>query len=172
MKITSIPSNEFHPYYGGYIALVDDVAIPGGFKSSQEHSLLFFNNIPEDKWEFSYQEGKWTPKEILLHLIDTERVFAYRALFISRTETKANLSGFDQDEFVKNSNANSCSTESLINEYITVRNATCSLFESLKDYQLLKVGKVSDAFVSVRALAKMILGHEKHHLQILNERYL
>ena len=117
------------------------------------------------------KKGKWTPKEILLHVIDTERIFSYRALRISRSE-KAELSGFDENSFAQNSNANNRSIEDLIDEYITVRTATISLFKSFPETIMKNTGIASGKPLSVVAAGYIICGHEIHHVNIIKERYL
>lgn len=169
--ISEISINEYAPFYEGYILKSEGIPLIEGLKSGLENTSQFFNEFPKNKWGFSYAEGKWTPKEILLHLIDAERVFAYRALLISRSENPE-IKGFDQDEFVLNSNANSRTETSLIKEYTHVRNATISLFESFSSKTLLRLGKANGAQVSVRAIGRIIVGHEIHHINILKERYL
>ena len=131
----------------------------------------FFETIPDAKLEYRYAEGKWTPKEILLHLIDTERVFAYRALQFARAKDVV-IKGFDQDEFAANSNANDRTIKNLLEEYRAVRTATVILFSSFSNNTLLQMGVASDSPLSVRASGFIISGHEKHHIAILNERYL
>lgn len=107
-----------------------------------------------------------------MHLIDCERIFCYRALFFVRSNQNTNLIGFDQDEFVQLSRANSRSKKSLLKEYSAVRKATISLFSSLNDLQMKKTGTANGKLISVRALERIIIGHEQHHLNIIKERYL
>ena len=128
-------------------------------------SISFF------KHEFRYAEGKWTIKDIILHLIDAERIFAYRALRIARNDKTA-LPGFEENDYVISANANEREFESLLKEYIIVREATISLFENLSETDLLKPGTASNASVSVRGIGYCILGHELHHKNIIIERYL
>ncbi|NHN25964.1 DinB family protein [Flavobacterium jejuense] len=164
--------DEFAPFYADYIAkslLHTDIV--GGLKQQQEKIVSFFKSIPENKQEFRYEIGKWTPKDILLHLIDAERIFTYRALRISRNDQTA-LSGFEENDYVPNAGANSRNMDSLIEEYETVRNATISLFSSLTEEQLLRIGIASGSTVSVRAIGCIILGHELHHVSVIKERYL
>ena len=132
---------------------------------------LVNNSIAKDKWSFSYAEGKWTIKEILLHLIDAERVFAYRTLCVSRKE-ELELPGFDHDEYLKNSNAKSRSHESLIEEYEAVRKASISLFKSFDEETLSYLGVANGSAISVKGLAYIIAGHELHHNSVIKERYL
>lgn len=166
-----IPSNEFNPYYQPYIILAGDGDLFSMLQNGQQATFLFFKHLPLDKQQFKYAPSKWTPKEILLHLIDTERVFCYRALHFSR-ENGVVLPGFDQDIFVQNSFADSRSMENLLQEYMAVRQATITLFDSFSSDTLQRIGQASGSPMSVRAIAAILFGHEKHHIQIIEEKYL
>ena len=166
-----IEGKEFNPYYSSYVNKVTGSTVADILQNGLASSLAFYKSIPEDKWSFSYAEGKWTIKEILLHLIDAERVFAYRTLCVSRKE-ELELPGFDHDEYLKNSNANSRSIESLIEEYEAVRKASISLFKSFGEETLNFLGVANGSPISVRALAYIIAGHELHHNGVIKERYL
>lgn len=131
----------------------------------------FFRSIPPEKENYRYAEGKWTPKDILLHLIDAERIFAYRALRIARNDKTA-LPGFEENDYVIEANAEERSMESLLEEYFDVRKATISLFLSFSADALKRLGEASGFSVSVRAIGYIILGHEKHHANVIIERYL
>lgn len=117
-----------------------------------------------------YAPGKWTPKEVLLHLIDTERIFTYRALRFARGDAQS-LPGFDENEFAANSEANDRPLSDLLTEYHAVRAATLALFGSFNAAQLDRVGLANGGATSVRALVFITAGHERHHLAILRERY-
>ena len=162
---------EFNSYYAPYINLVESKDIIVSLEKSLEETLSFFNSIPEGKWLFSYAEGKWSINEVIQHLLDTERVFSYRALCFSRKDT-IELPGFDQDEYLINSNANSRSKESIIEEYLSVRKATITLFKSFSEEMLLQIGVASNSTLSVRAAGYIIIGHEKHHCNVINDNYL
>jgi uncharacterized damage-inducible protein DinB len=166
-----LEGKEFDPYYSVYINKVDGKTVVDILQSGLDNSLNFYKTIPEDKWSFSYAKGKWTIKEILLHLIDVERVFAYRAFCVSRKE-KLELPGFDHDEYLKNSNANSRSVESLLEEYVAVRKASITLFKSFNLETLEYLGVANGSPISARALAYIIAGHELHHNGVIKERYL
>ena len=163
--------NEFSPYYENYIKLVPGNNINKELIRQKEELLHFYKLIPVFKQEYKYAEGKWTIKDIILHLIDAERIFAYRALRISRSDTTP-LPGFDENDYVGMANANDREFESLLSEFETVREATISLFASFTDLDLLRLGTASNASVSVRAIGYIILGHELHHKNIILERYL
>jgi hypothetical protein len=164
-------TNEYVPYQMNYIKLVSEQNIVKGLKDQKEEMIHFFSSIPVFKQEFRYDEGKWTIKDLLLHLIDAERVFAYRALRIGRNDATA-LPGFDENEFVLAAQANEREFESMLDEYAIVRDATISLFSSFSELDVLKLGTASNASVSVRGIGYCILGHELHHKQIIIERYL
>jgi hypothetical protein len=168
---SQITQSEYAPFYEGYIKKSEGIDIVIGLKTGLNNTKTFFEVLPPEKLEYRYASGKWTPKEILLHLIDSERVFAYRTLFISRSDN-ANIQGFDQDEFVENSNANTRDIKSLIEEYISVRKASISLFSSFNTEAMLRMGNANNAGVSIRAIGRILLGHEIHHITILRERYL
>ena len=137
----------------------------------------FIYSLPEDMLTFRYAEGKWTIKEILVHLIDDERIFAYRALRYARNDNSP-LHGFDQDHYANYSQANHRSLESIFEEYQSVRNSTILLFQYLPEEALLRRGSGLDEHNNiinertVRALAYHIAGHELRHIKIIKERYL
>ncbi len=167
----NIPESEYAPFYRSYVEATQGTPILEGLEHGSSALLSILKSFSKDGWHYRYDEGKWTPKEILLHIIDTERVFAYRALTIARSND-ATLPGFDQDEFVLNSNANDRSEISLMEEFLAVRNATRQLFESLTEIDLLKTGNANGSRVSVRAIGVIIHGHSQHHLRVLKEHYL
>ena len=171
MKPSEIPQSEYHSYFKKYIDLVKENSIEKALAEGMINTSEFYESLPEAVWSFKYAEGKWTPKEILLHTIDTERVFSYRILRIARSN-QADLSGFDENEFAENSEANSRNIDELINEYIAVRTATISLFKSFSSNILHKTGKANNKPLSVQAAGYIICGHEIHHTTIIKERYL
>ena len=171
MKTTDLNPNEYAEFYATYIRKVEDITLKDGFEAKMKDAIDFYESFPVDKHEYRYAEGKWTIKEILQHIIDTERVFAYRALWIARRNETA-LPGFDQNEFNDVAKANERTLTDLIAEYKAVRQSTNFLFANLTDDDLKALGTASGYSVSARALGFMILGHEEHHIQILKERYL
>lgn len=171
MKETiAIPKEEYPDFYSGYIEKSQGVPPVEGLVSGFHNLLKYLRKLPKNHWDYRYAEGKWSIKEIILHLIDSERVFAYRALMMVRSD-HPQLRGFDQDEFVHHSRASHRSPNSLIDEFYTLRKATIVQFSQYDEKQLLKKGSVEGAVVSVRALAAIIHGHSEHHLSILKERY-
>ena len=166
-----IKNNEFASFYKNYINLAPNLEIVEALKNSKIEVLEVFKNLTEEKWIFRYAENKWTPKEMFLHIIDTERIMAYRALRIARNDLTP-LPGFEENDYVPVSDANERSVESLIKEYKLQRKSTISLFKNLPQKSLENTGTASNNAISVRALAYIVAGHEKHHTNILKERYL
>ncbi|WP_296317532.1 DinB family protein [Winogradskyella sp. UBA3174] len=164
-------TNEFNPYYTTYINNTAHEDIIKGLKSNLVSVPKFYSNIPDSKHNYAYADDKWTVKEILIHIIDTERIFAYRALRIARKD-KTPLSGFEQDDYVLESNTSQRTLTSLIEEFKAVRMATIALYKSLNLDTFLELGVASGSNISVRALGYIITGHENHHNQIITERYL
>lgn len=164
-------SNEYNPYYDLYLSKCPYSNIEIGLEESASNFISFLKAIPEDKFNFKYAFDKWTLKEVLIHIIDTERIFAYRALRIARRDLTP-LPGFDQDEYVKPSNAGQRTMTSIIEEFETVRHATSSLFKSFGADDLMQLGQASGNAISVRALGFILIGHQNHHEQIIKERYL
>lgn len=162
---------EYVSYQKMYLNLVQDKSIVTSLEASLSEFVTFFKSLDEEKLGFSYQEGKWTLKELILHMIDTERVFQYRALRFSRND-KTNLPGYDENFYVPNSNANNRDLASLLDEYTAVRNSTIALFSSFGEEVMLVVGNSGKNTMSVRAIAYIILGHQIHHINIVKERYL
>ena len=171
MKVNDLNASEYNPYYETYVGKAGDLSLLEGLSDSFNTTLEFFNNLPEGKMEYAYAEGKWTVKEVMQHIIDTERVFTYRALRFSRND-KTELPGYDQDAYTPSSEANRRTKASLIEEYSQVRESTISLFKSFTNEMLLLSGKASGGNMSVRAIGFIVIGHEKHHCQVINERYL
>ena len=171
MKVKDLNPEEYHPYFKPYIEKVGNKSLLKSLKKGRRKTVKFFKSIPEDKLDFRYSEGKWTVKDILLHLIDAERAFYYRALQFARSKD-ANLEGFDENEFVANAGANSRSIKSLLKEYKTVRKSTIQMYKTFSVETLKRVGKADNTSLSVRAAGFLACGHEIHHKQIIKERYL
>ena len=168
-----IPKNEYAPFYEPYMkALIEnDKSIIENLIDVQETFMSIFESLPKEKQEYAYAEGKWTIKELIQHLIDTERVFCYRALCFARND-KTSLPGFDQDLFVANCNANVRNYKELLHEMTILRKGTIQLFKSFSKEALLRIGNGSGKNMSVRAVGFIISGHQQHHLNIIKERYL
>ncbi len=164
-------TEEFAPYYGGYISQVEGEDILSILEQNKRATEDFLIDIPDKKWNFSYGHDKWTIKEVILHLIDTERVFSYRAMRIARGDTTA-LPGFDQDVFVKNSQANRRSIGTLISEFMVTRQATIFMYKNFSEEQWQMKGSASGVVWTPIGSAYATAGHENHHLRIIKERYL
>lgn len=171
MTVSDLKKNEYADYHLNYLNSAGNIQLIEGLKESGEEAIVFFNSIPSEKQDYVYAEGKWTIKELLLHIIDVERVFSYRALRFARQD-KTELPGFDEGHYTKHSLADTYEMGDLLKSYEVLRKATLNLFESFTSDMLLEIGHASGANMSVRAAGFMIIGHEKHHCAIIKERYL
>lgn len=162
--------NEYPPFAQKYVDSVRDENVLEILESNKQVTYNLFRNLSEDQAMHSYAEGKWTLKQVLGHMIDTERTFAYRALCFSRNNIE--LPGFDQDIYVDNTDFNSRSIQDLADEYKATRESNLFLFRNLSDEQLSRGGKASGNPTTVRALIYMTAGHEQYHLKLIEERYL
>ncbi|WP_367753175.1 DinB family protein [Flavobacterium sp. WC2430] len=171
MKTDQLPVNEYSEFNATYIKAAGNVDMIEELEICLHDFIRFVQNIPMDKFDYRYAEGKWTIKDIIQHIIDTERIFAYRALRISRND-KTPLPGFEENHYVDNTNANERNLQGLLTEMAVVRQATLSLFKSFSEEQLLSTGTASNTSISVRAIAFIIIGHQKHHQKVYQERYL
>ncbi len=152
-----------------YVGLVGDQVW-----SQAELQLLQLSDIIQssegDRLAFAYEEGKWSIRELIVHLCDAERIFGYRALSISRGDTQV-LPGFDHNSFVEDNDYSHLGAQELLAEWNAVRNATIKMFKNMNDDQLEKLGNVSDYQNTAWALLHVIVGHTEHHIKILKERY-
>ncbi|MEM9649810.1 MAG: DinB family protein [Bacteroidota bacterium] len=172
MLSSELRSSEYNSYYHPYIkALGGEVLLMDQLVDGRDLFISFLNDIPSEKLAFSYAEGKWSLAEVLMHIIDAERVFQYRGFRFGRND-KTPLPGFEQDDYVPESNANQRSKREIAEEYRTVRNASIALFRSFSNETLQRIGIASGSEMSVRALGFVICGHQAHHLKIVRERYL
>ncbi len=172
MTIEYLEKNEFDPYYGRYIYKIgENIEIRQGFVDGKSKVLDFFRSIPNSKLMYRYEENKWNIKEILQHLIDTERIFMYRCFRIARND-KTPIAGFDQNIYVAPSRASHKSIENLLSEFCAIRDASISLLNSLSDEDLCQVGDADGGAMSARAAAFTIIGHEVWHMDIISEKYL
>jgi len=164
-------TNEFAPYYNNYISLIEGDNVMPVLNSQVAEIRSMFANVSEVKGTYAYAEGKWTVKEVLSHLIDGERIFAYRILRVSRGD-KTPIEGFEQDGYIENSNANNRSFADLLGEFELQRQSNIHMVNNLSAEASKRMGTASDNPVSVRALTYIMAGHVQHHLTILRERYL
>ncbi len=163
--------HEYDQYYHKYISLVAEPDIRDAFKAQPGGLRTVLGGLDEAKGTFAYENGKWTIKEVLSHLIDGERIFAYRMLRISRGD-ETPIEGFEQDGYIENSNANNRSFADLLDEFELSRKSNVIFLNNLDAAGLARMGTASGLPISVRALANISIGHVRHHLNILNERYL
>ncbi len=171
MIIDKPKKEEFSQYYEGYISLINETDLIGVMSSQTAELQEILGTLPEEKGTFTYQDGKWTIKEVLSHLIDGERMFAYRIFRIARGD-KTPIEGFEQDGYIENSHANSRTFADLTGEISQLRNANLHLFRNLNEQDWLRTGTANNAEISVRALAFIMAGHIRHHVAILKDRYL
>ena len=164
-------SGEFTPYHDRYISLIQDPDILTVLERQVKETVAALTVLPESFGDFRYADGKWSMKEVLGHMSDTERVFAYRALRIARND-KTPLAGFEQDDYVRWGSFEKRHLSDLIDEFTTIRKTTLSLFRGLDSDAWLRRGIASQSEVSTRAMAYIIAGHELHHQRILQEKYL
>ena len=161
---------EYAPYYEKYIALVEGEDILNILDQQRRQTMLLLSGRNEEDGNFRYAPGKWSAKEVLGHVCDSERVFAYRALRFSRGDATP-LAGFEQDDYVRNGPFANCRLSDLVEEFIAVRRATLSLLRSLDEAAWMRRGVANKNEVTVRGLAYIIAGHELHHRGILQEKY-
>lgn len=164
-------TNEYAAYYEKYVSLVPDGNIVDILEQQLEKTLAVFAEISEDKGNHRYAPDKWSVKELLGHVSDTERIFAYRLLRFARND-KNELTGFEQDGYITNAGFDNCQLSDLVREFEYIRKSSIALLQHLPEEAWLRSGVASENEVSVRALAYIIAGHELHHLKILSERYL
>jgi uncharacterized damage-inducible protein DinB len=162
--------DEYVLFYDTYVSKVPDGDVLELLAQLKESSFNLFNNLSADKANYAYAEGKWTIKQALGHLIDTERTMAYRLLCFSRNSIE--LPGFDQNVYVDNASFNSRTIQSLASEFRATRESNLYLIRSLSDEQLDMKGIASGNPLSVRALVYIIAGHELHHLGVIKGKYL
>jgi len=161
---------EYIDYYKKYIEQVDGDNYLSALKMLQPKTVAFLNSLDAAKWNYRYATGKWSIKEAMLHVIDTERIMTYRALRIARND-KTPLPGYEQDDYIPYTDAENRSPASIIEEYKAVRGATISMFSNFNDEMLSRVGTASGNPFTPRALGYIIAGHELHHMQIIRQRY-
>jgi uncharacterized damage-inducible protein DinB len=172
MRVSELKEGEYAPYYNLYLPNVDDTYTLTEELEISVHSFIkFVQDIPMGKHDYRYAEGKWTIKDIIQHLIDAERVFAYRAMRFSRGDT-TELPGYDENLFADNANGSNRSLQSLLTEMAALRHTTIMLFKSFTDAQLMQNGIASGHVVTVRALGFLIIAHQNHHMKIYKEKYL
>ena len=171
MNSNQLPISEYSAYHKTYIQAIENVELIEELEICLHDFIKFVQNIPMDKFDFRYAEGKWTIKDIIQHLIDCKRIFGYRALCVSRND-KTSLPGFEENDYVENTDSNTRSIQSLLSELAAVRESTILLFKSFSVEQLMRIGIVNNNEISVRAIGFIVIGHQIHHQKIFEERYL
>ena len=164
-------SGEYAPYYDRYISLVPGTDVLAALDDQRRQMLLLLSGRTEADGDLRYAPEKWSLKEVLGHINDTERILSYRALRIARGD-KTPIEGFEQDDYVRNAPFGRVLLADLIEDYIAVRRATISLFRNLDEPAWSRRGVANKNEITVRALAYVIAGHELHHRRILEEKYL
>jgi len=164
-------ATEYSTYYGRYIAAVPEGDVMAVLRRDRDEWQTMIAELTESRGGHRYAKDKWSIREVIGHVSDTERVFSYRAFRIARGD-KTPLASFDQDEYVKTANSDRRTLSSLAAELLSVRESTLALFTALPDEAWTRTGTASDNPVSVRALAYITAGHAQHHLKIVREQYL
>jgi hypothetical protein len=164
-------SSEYADFYAKYVERVESENVVVALRSQWDATRSLLDSISSEHSLHRYAAGKWSVRELVLHISDAERVFAYRALRFARAD-QTPLPGFEQDDYIGPSAADSRDWRGIIDEFATVRAASLSLFGNLPREAWSRTGPASGHPVSVRALAYVIAGHELHHRAILQQRYL
>ena len=157
-------------YYHQYIDIISTNNLVEALEVSMEEALPYLRSFSTDKENKRYAEGKWTPKQLLLHVVDGERIFNYRALSFARGDQQS-LQSFDENWYASNDESENRSFQSIVEEFVTVRLATISLFKNFTANQLSKFGVANNFKTSVNAIGFFTVGHAKHHFTVLKERY-
>jgi DinB superfamily len=157
--------------YKNYVKQIEETDLLQALRISGNRVQEFVHAIPEDKQDFRYAEGKWSVREVLCHLLDGERIFAYRALRFARND-KTPLAGFDEGIYTPESNASGRGLKNIILEMSHLRTSTMDMFAGLTPEMLARKGTANNTEISVMTLGFVIAGHETHHIKILKERYL
>jgi hypothetical protein len=163
---------EYPPFFKNYIDRVPEGNFLHLLKENTEQFISFLRTISSEKHDYSYKPGKWTLKQMILHIIDTERVMSYRALTVSRGDVDALLPGMDENIFAGNADAANRTMERLLHEFLVVREATTLLFQHMTKEQSMFTGNLYGQPVTPRALGSVIIGHIMHHMIVIRERYL
>lgn len=163
-------ASEHAEYYSRYINLVPEGDVVATLEAQTEKFVDFLRSIPDAKGDYRYAPDKWSVKEMLGHIIDGERIFAYRALRFARADQNP-LPGFEQDDYVRTAGHGRATMSALIEEFELVRKADILMLKHLDEAAWLRRGTASGNAVSVRALANILVGHGEHHWKVLREKY-
>lgn len=164
-------ADEYSPYYDTYISKVPHLDLFDVLRTQLHQTARLLEDLTEHQADHRYAPGKWTLREVVGHLIDSERIFSYRMLCVARGDTTS-LPGFDEDKYAAVSNVNTRPMNAVTVEFAHVRSATISLVESLDDEAIGRRGSANGSPITPRALAFIIAGHEAHHMGVIRERYL
>ena len=170
IHVSKPASTEYASYFGRYIDLVPEGEIPGTLASQISETLRTLRGVSDTDSLKRYAEGKWSIREVVGHMIDTERIFAYRALRFARND-QTPLSGFEQDDYIPAAQFDRRPWGELLEEFEAVRRSTVLMFRGLHDEAWERLGVSNDNSMSVRAAAYVIAGHERHHMKVLREKY-
>ena len=171
MIITPPLPSESYGYYDKYILKVPYQDLVQGLKESSEEFLSFIDKISDTKLDYRYQHDKWNIRQVVQHIIDCERVFAYRALRFARRD-KTPLPGFEEDDYARESNSAKRDITEMMLEYKNVRKATIDLYKSFDESMIDQRGTANNLEISVRALGYIMIGHQLHHQEVIKEKYL
>lgn len=171
MRLSDLNSSEYLPYYQTYLNHLSEEELILQLNDLKSEFVKFLEKLTPEDLNRSYAEGKWTVAQVLQHILDTERIFQYRALSIARKDKTA-LPGYDQDAYVADSNAHNRKLSGFKNEFISVRNSGIALFESFDEEMLKEIGNANGAPLSPRAAGFIMAGHQKHHLILFKTHYL
>lgn len=163
--------DEYNPFYEAYIGIVPEGEVGDMLRDAEAKTLELFAGLTEEQANYRYAPGKWSLKEVLGHINDNERVMAYRLLRIARGD-QTPLPGYDQDVLVANAGFAERSLASLVAEYQTIRQSTLPLVDNLTAEAWAQMGNMSDHPVSARAIGYILVGHERHHIEVIKQRYL
>ncbi len=164
--------SEYKSSFQYYIDLVDEGSFFDVLNANTKFAIEFFNHVPKELLNHRYEENKWTVKQVFMHIIDTERAFAFKAFVCARGDANTPLHRMDENLYATNIDVTDRKIESLINEFVSVRNHSKSLFEHLSEEQSMFLGNCITYKISARALGFVMIGHVKHHIKIISERYL
>ncbi|MFD1605051.1 DinB family protein [Flavobacterium artemisiae] len=171
MKGSELLENEYAGNFGTYIKEAGEGDLIEELEISLHEFIRFVQNIPMDKFDYRYAPGKWTIKDIIQHIMDCERIFAYRALRFSRND-QTPLPSFEEDDYANSTDSNKRSIQDLLTELSALRHSNLLFYKSLSEEQLKRLGTASNNRISVRALGFVIIGHQRHHQKVFEERYL
>lgn len=170
-SVTRPTPDDYAPAFAGYVSLVPEDDILGALEEQSAETQKLLTSLDDVKAAYRYAEGKWSVKQVVGHFIDAERIFAYRALAIGRGETQP-LPGFDEDEYVRNAGFDAWRIGDLAEQYALVRKSSIVMYRNFPEEAWARRGNSNGRDVLAAALAWITVGHERHHVKILRERYL